>query len=100
MPFEITIYLTASVGNLVRDQLDDAMKEFVLDPKDVSVNENAVYISAIFDWFTEDFVATKKNTDPAIIEYINRFRVVGQSLAVDARLKSLKYDKSIINRQK
>jgi hypothetical protein len=90
---------TAFIGDLVQDQLDEAMTEFVLDSKHVILREERVYVSAIFDWFTEDFVSSKKNTDQAIIVYINQFRGADHKVPIEARLKFLKYDKSI-NRQK
>jgi hypothetical protein len=60
-------------------QLDDAMVEFVSDHRFLRVDAGArtVFLSKIFEWFEEDFLADEReagNDDPKLIDYVNRFR--------------------------
>ncbi|MDA0273515.1 MAG: DUF547 domain-containing protein [Proteobacteria bacterium] len=90
---------TAFTGELLQDQLNEAMAEFVQDDRHVRILKTSAQVSAIFDWFSEDFVGDREDNDRAIIDYINRYRGTMQRLPADAQLTFLKYDKSI-NRQK
>jgi hypothetical protein len=55
-------------------QLDAAAREFVNDARNVRVDAGAreVWLSAIFDFYTQDFAADRKRE--GLIEYVNRYR--------------------------
>jgi hypothetical protein len=55
-------------------QLDAAAREFVNDARNVRVDAAAreVWLSAIFDFYTQDFATDRK--PEGLIEYVNRYR--------------------------
>lgn len=80
--------------------LDEAMGEFVADPRNcrVSAGEQKVYLSGIFDFFPKDFLhyeASQGNLEPRLTDYINRFREEDQQIPRDYKIEYLEYDKGI-----
>lgn len=77
-------------------QLEAAAREFLNDPRNVRVDVAArqVWLSAILDFYTEDFAADGKRE--SLIEYVNRYRdeAIDSSFAV----KFIPYDWTL-NRQ-
>jgi hypothetical protein len=77
-------------------QLEAAAREFLNDPRNVRVDAAArqVWLSAIFDFYTEDFAADGKRE--SLIAYVNRYRdePIDPSFAV----KLIPYDWTL-NRQ-
>ncbi len=55
-------------------QLEAAAREFLNDPRNVRVNAAAreAWLSAIFDFYTEDFAAD--GTHASLLDYVNRYR--------------------------
>ena len=68
--------------------LEQLMKSFVNDSSRNKISENKVQISAIFDWFKEDF--TKNGT---VIDYLNKYS--NTPIKADAKISYLKYDWSL-----
>ncbi len=82
-------------------QLDDAMAEFVNDPRHCRDDpaKGIVTLSKIFDWFQSDFEgyeAQQGNPKGSLINYVNRFRGDDQ-IAADT-VEFFPYDKGL-NRQ-
>ena len=77
-------------------QLDAAAREFVNDVRNVRVDAAAreVWLSAIFDFYTEDFAADGK--PQGLIEYVNRYRSAPIDLGL--AVKFMPYDWTL-NRQ-
>jgi hypothetical protein len=80
--------------------LNEAMTDFVTDEKNVRLDSGArtVYLSKIFDWFKDDFLADERevgNTKPTLIDYVNRFRGDAPPLPRDYAVRFLEYDKSL-----
>lgn len=82
------------------EELDAAMREFVTSEQHVRVDRAArvVYLSKIFEWFTDDFLEYEKeqgNARPRLIDYVNRYRGSGEEIPNGFKLKFLAYDKAI-----
>jgi hypothetical protein len=77
-------------------QLEAAAREFLNDPRNVRVDAAAreVRLSAIFDFYTQDFAADGKRE--ALIEYVNRYR--SEPLDLGLAVKFMPYDWTL-NRQ-
>jgi hypothetical protein len=58
----------AFVPNLLSNQLDDQMRDFLNDPTKNIVKANLATISPIFDWYGADFTKTKP-----MVEWINKY---------------------------
>jgi len=43
------------IGNILDRQLDDSTRSFINDPKSYRLEDNELYVSRIFKWFSEDF---------------------------------------------
>ena len=91
---------TAFTADDLDRQLDDAMREFVADDRNVRVDEAArtVYLSKIFDWFKADFTGYEKslgNTEGTLIDFINRYRAPGAGVPAGLTTEFLPYDKRI-----
>ncbi len=85
------------------EQLDDGMKGFVAETRNVAIDEagRTVTLSKIFDWFSGDFLAYEKahgNADGNQIEYVNRYRGSLPKVPKGYAIKFAEYDKSV-NRQ-
>ena len=85
------------------EQLDAAMREFVTEERNCSVDGNAgtVTLSKIFDWFRGDFEsyeAKQGDGSGSLLDYINRYRSADAQIPRDLKIKFLSYDKSL-NRQ-
>ncbi len=81
-------------------QLTDAMKEFVAETRNVSVDtrRRRVTISKIFDWFEDDFLEYERRQgahSPSILDYINRFRAPDAKIPSKYSVRYAGYDKSI-----
>ena len=91
---------SAFQAETLQEDLDAAMREFVADPRNCSVDraKETVYLSEIFDFFPEDFIEYEKrqgNTQPRLTDYVNRYRVSGQKIPRDYRILYYEYDKGI-----
>ncbi|MGE0744804.1 MAG: DUF547 domain-containing protein [Rhodospirillales bacterium] len=75
-------------------QLEQAAREFVNDARNVRVDavSQTVWLSAIFDFYTADFLAEA----PTLIDYVNRYR--SDAVPQGFRARFLDYDWTI-NRQ-
>jgi hypothetical protein len=85
------------------EQLDDGMKGFVAEKRNVTIDDAAktVTLSKIFDWFSGDFVAYEKahgDPDGSQIDYVNRYRGALPKVPKGYAIKFLEYDKGV-NRQ-
>jgi len=84
-------------------QLDAAMKEFVSEERNCSVDSAAgtVTLSKIFDWFRQDFEEFPQPLGQGggeLIDYINRYRAAAEQIPADVKIKFASYDKTL-NRQ-
>ncbi|MCH9648889.1 MAG: DUF547 domain-containing protein [Deltaproteobacteria bacterium] len=91
---------TAFRAESLQEELEEAMREFVADPRNcrVSPDERKVYLSGIFDFFPKDFLRYEQsqgNPDPRLSDYINRFRGADGQIPRDYKIEYLKYDKGI-----
>ncbi len=77
-------------------QLEAAAREFVNDSRNVRVDAaaRAVWLSSIFDFYTEDFVADGKRQ--SLIAYVNRYR--DEPIDAGLAVKFIPYDWTL-NRQ-
>ena len=69
-------------------RLDEAMREFVSEDRNVSLDAAArrVTLSKIFDWYSADFLAFERkqgNPDASIVDYVNRYRAAGSAVPRD-----------------
>jgi hypothetical protein len=92
----------AFTGEHLDSQLDRSMSEFVSTKSNVEIKKNTLYLSSIFDWFEEDFVAYEeregsvKGSDvKKVVHYINRYRSQDDQLDIDMRVRYFDYDKGI-----
>jgi len=82
---------TAFTAAALDSQLDRAARFFVADNRNLRLNpeKRVVYLSAIFDFYTKDFLAQR----PSLIAYINRYR--GGPVPLDYRVEFFDYDWTI-----
>lgn len=75
-------------------ELDAAARHFFAEPRNVTVEdaERTVFLSAILDFYTADFLAKA----PSLIAYVNRYRAT--PIPQDYRVRFFQYDWTI-NRQ-
>jgi hypothetical protein len=68
-------------------QLDTAVREFIGDTRNVWIDhaKREVWLSAIFDFYTQDFLAHA----PSLIAYVNRYRAV--QVPSDFKVRFLEY---------
>lgn len=81
-------------------QLDAAMREFVGEERNCSVDNGArtVHLSKIFSWFEADFLDYERehgNREPRLIDYVNRYRANDAKVPRDYRVRFFAYDKGI-----
>jgi hypothetical protein len=86
-------------GRLERE-LNTAMAEFVSSEQNVRVDEakRTVFLSKVFDWYREDFLADEReagNPEPTLIDYVNRFRGEAPPIPHDYTVRFLEYDKRL-----
>ena len=86
-------------GQLERE-LNTAMTEFVSSEENVRVDDanRTIYLSKIFDWYREDFLADEReagNPEPTLIDYVNRFRGDAFPIPRDYPIRFLEYDKPL-----
>ena len=100
---------TAFAGELLDAQLDNAARDFVLDPSrnDFRPRGGAIRISKIFDWYGKDFVGVYSDSTlgrlygpetGAVLAYVSRFlsaETVAELRAKRARVTYLPYDWSL-----
>jgi len=74
-----------------RVRLDRAARSFIVENRNVRLDpqNRLVYLSAIFDFYTKDFLAQS----PSLIAYINRYR--GEPVPLDYRVEFFEYDWTI-----
>ncbi len=89
----------AFVPERLEAQLDAAIREFVDEPRNCTLDRESktVSLSKIFDWFEDDFLAWEQRQgtqDPALIDYVNRYRT-GEKIPRDYRVEFFEYDKRI-----
>ncbi len=82
---------TAFTAEALDRQLDRAARSFIADNRNVrrDPEKRLVYLSAIFDFYTKDFLAQR----PSLIAYINRYR--GEPVPLDYRVEFFEYDWTI-----
>lgn len=90
-------------GPALDADLEAAMKELVAEPRNCRVDSTTrtVWLSKIFDWFEDDFIAFERRsgaTAPTLIGYLNRYRRPAAQLPPGYRVRFLDYDKRL-NRQ-
>lgn len=88
------------------EQLDDQAREFLANPKKFRIDRErgVVYLSAIFDWFAEDFVDRYGTGDPqgrrsektqAVLNFVSRYAAAADADylgTADFKVKYLDYD--------
>ena len=72
-------------------ELDRAARSFIVENRNVRLDpqNRLVYLSAILDFYTKDFLAQS----PSLIAYINRYR--GEPVPLDYRVEFFEYDWTI-----
>jgi hypothetical protein len=90
-------------GATVETDLDRAMRDFVADGRNCRIDPatRTVWLSKIFDWYEEDFVAferRRRTLAPTVVDFINRYRASGQRIPPGFRARYFDYDKTL-NRQ-
>jgi|SRR5579859_694309 len=86
----------AFTADTIDRQLDMAAKIFVAEPRNIRVdrNKNVVWLSAIFKFYNEDFLARAGG----LIEYVNRYRA--EKVPSDAAVRFLDYDWTVNDRDR
>ena len=84
----------------LEEQLDAVMREFVITPRHCRLDDatQTVTLSRIFDWFSKDFLAYERergNSEPSLIDYINRYRPPGAQVPRTYSMRFSSYDKGI-----
>jgi hypothetical protein len=91
---------TAFEPGRLEHELKAAMTEFVANGRNVRVDDDnrIVFLSMIFDWYREDFLADEGdagNVEPSLIDYVNRFRGEEAPIPGDYAVQFLEYDKRL-----
>jgi hypothetical protein len=78
----------AFTANKLEQQLDDAAREFINEDRNVRVDRDRrkVWLSAIFDFYTKDFLLRA----PSLIAYVNRYRT--KLVPTNFKVRFLDYD--------
>lgn len=87
-------------GDLLDQQLDGGMTEFVGEARNVTIDDGGrtVTLSKIFDWFEKDFLGFEKangSVEPNILDYVNRYRGGLPKVPRAYKVKYFEYDKGI-----
>lgn len=87
---------TAFTARNLDRELDDVARAFVAEDRNVHVDagQRVVHLSAIFDFYTDDFLARA----PSLIAFINRYRT--QPIPKDYTVRFLDYDWTINDRSR
>jgi hypothetical protein len=82
-------------ADMLDRQLDAAARAFVGQSSNVRVDpaKREVWLSAIFDFYTKDFLAHA----PSLIAYVNRYR--SERIPADFRVRFLEYDWTVNDRR-
>ncbi|HRC84402.1 MAG TPA: DUF547 domain-containing protein [Thermoanaerobaculia bacterium] len=80
--------------------LDAGMRGFVAETRNCAVDPGAksVRLSKIFDWFAADFLGFERrmgNTNPKILDYLNRYRAANAQIPREYSVGYFDYDKSL-----
>jgi len=91
---------TAFEPGRLESELNSAMTEFVSNEQHVRVEtaQRTVYLSKIFEWYKDDFLADEReagNEDPNLIDYVNRYRSDEPPIPRDYAVRFLEYDKRL-----
>lgn len=83
-------------ADVLERQLDSAARTFVSEKRNVVVDPSGreVRLSAIFDFYTRDFL----DHAPTLIDYVNRYRA--ESIPVDFKVQFLDYDWTVNDRRR
>jgi len=84
---------TAFTSENLEVQLDAGARRYVNDPRGVSISEDRVTVSKIYDWFIEDF----GGTEAGIMDHLSQYAdpELAAELARIGQLHSVQYDWSI-----
>jgi hypothetical protein len=90
----------AFTGEALQAELDAAMREFVAEPRNVTIDaaQRTVTLSKIFDWFADDFLAHEKrqgNPGGSVVDYVNRYRAAGAKVPEGFAVRFADYDKRL-----
>ena len=85
---------TAFSADVLDRQLDTAARAFIGESRNVRVDpiKREIWLSAIFDFYTKDFLAHA----PTLIDYVNRYRA--NKISLDFRVRFLDYDWTVNDR--
>lgn len=74
----------------VEQQLDREARRFINEKRnvDLDVAGNKLRLSMIFKWYRDDFAPS----DPALIDYLNKYRMTNVALPKDAKIEFVDYD--------
>ncbi len=91
-------------GITLQADLDAAMRELVGEERNcrVELATRTLWLSKIFDWFEDDFLAFEKARGaptPTVVGYVNRYRAHDAQVPPGLRLRFVAYDKAL-NRQR
>lgn len=78
---------SAYTADHLNEQLDQAAKDFINDPKHNELSENTLEISKIFQWFRSDF---EQNGN--LIDFLNRYAAIEISKKARIRYKTYNWD--------
>jgi hypothetical protein len=86
---------SAFVADALERQLDRAARTFMREDRNVRVNplRGEVWLSAIFDFYTQDFLAHA----PSLITYVNRYRA--EPIPSDFKVRFIDYDWTVNDRR-
>lgn len=93
----------AFAGATLERDLDAAMREFVATERNCRVDRatRTLWLSKIFDWFGNDFLAfeaARSAADPTLLGYVNHYRAGDAQAPTGLRIRFIDYDKRL-NRQ-
>jgi hypothetical protein len=85
---------TAFTAPALERQLDTAARTFLAEKRNVAVDpvKGEVWLSAIFDFYTKDFL----DHSPSLIDYVNRYRT--ESIPPEFKVRFFEYDWTVNDR--
>ncbi len=80
----------AFTANNIETLLDDAARQYINHPRGVTIHEDELIVSSIFDWYAEDF----GDNDREIIEHFIQYAepALAQELAAFRKISDYEYD--------